>query len=158
MAISTTTTTRRHRRRRSKYKSGRNHHGQWTIDAEDHDENKKRFEGAGRLQEETEERHQKKDPDHTPIIFNEGDTLTFTCRSHSSSPSAQKRMRSWTQFPVRRTTRLDGTTLRTVEAGGSVFGVVIEIVWSQGAGLLQVPWLGEGERFKSSGRSGRVLR
>ena len=25
------------------------------------------------------ERHQKKKPDHLPIIFNEGDILTFTC-------------------------------------------------------------------------------
>jgi len=55
------------------------HHG-WTIEAADIDDNARRFlEVMDDFSKRRRERRQRKKPDHLPIIFNEGDTVTFTC-------------------------------------------------------------------------------
>jgi hypothetical protein len=58
----------------------KDHSGQWTIEAEDTVENGKRFAKVKEIFNERRiARHQKHEPHHDPIVFNEGDTLTFTC-------------------------------------------------------------------------------
>ena len=55
------------------------HHG-WTIEAADIDDNARRFlDVMDDFSKRRKDRRQKKKSDHLPIIFNEGDTLTFTC-------------------------------------------------------------------------------
>jgi hypothetical protein len=57
------------------------HHG-WTIEAADIDDNARRFlDVMDDFSRRRKERDQRKKPDHLPIIFNEGDTVTFTCTS-----------------------------------------------------------------------------
>jgi len=126
MAISTTTTTPATPATTIKVQIRKDHHGQWTIDAEDHDENKKRFQKVeADFKRKRQERHQKKDPDHTPIIFNEGDTLTFTCTPPLEFAIGAKKDEVVDPIPGTPDDPFGWNDLRTVEAGGSVFGVVM---------------------------------
>ena len=126
MAISTTTATPATPATTIKVQIRKDHHGQWTIDAEDHDENKKRFQKVeADFKRKRQERHQKKDPDHTPIIFNEGDTLTFTCTLPLEFAIGAKKDEVVDPIPGTPDDPFGWNDLRTVEAGGSVFGVVM---------------------------------
>jgi hypothetical protein len=127
MAISTTTTTPATPATTIKVQIRKDHHGQWTIDAEDHDENKKRFQKVeADFKRKRQERHQKKDPDHTPIVFNEGDTLTFTC-TDDSLEFAIGAKKDDVVDPIRDTPAdpFGWNGMKTVQAGGSVSGDVM---------------------------------
>ena len=80
MAISTTTTTPATPATTINVQIRKDHHGKWTIEAEDSVKNHNRFlRVEADFKRKRKERHQRKDPDHTPIVFDEGDTLTFKC-------------------------------------------------------------------------------
>ena len=99
------------------------HHG-WTIEAEDFDENAKRFLNVmDDFSKRRKGRQPKKKPDHLPIIFNEGDTLTFTCELEFAI-GAQK---DDVVEPISDTpdNPFGWNDLQTVGAGGSVSGVVM---------------------------------
>ena len=126
MAISTTTTTPATPATTIKVQIRKDHDGQWTIDAEDHDENKKRFQKVeADFKRKRQERHQKKEPTHTPIVFNEGDTLTFTCTPEREFAIGAKKDDVVDAIPGTPDDPLGWNELRTVEAGGSVSGVVM---------------------------------
>ena len=125
MAISTTTTTPATPATTIKVQI-RKDNGQWTIEAEDHDENDKRFENVeADFTKKRKARHQKKEPDHTPIVFNEGDTLAFTCSPPLEFAIGAKK--DDVVDPIRDTPAnpFGWNDLQTVEAGGSVSGVVM---------------------------------
>lgn len=101
------------------------HHG-WTIEAADIDENARRFlDVMDDFSRRRKERHQKKKPDHLPIIFNEGDTLTFTCTLPLEFAIGAKKDEVVDPIPGTPDDPFGWNDLRTVEAGGSVFGVVM---------------------------------
>ena len=99
------------------------HHG-WTIEPEDTDENVKRFlDVMDDFSKKRKGRQPKRKPDHLPIIFFEGDTLTFTCPLEFAIGAKKDDV----------VDPIDGTPndpfgwneLRTGEAGGSVSGLVM---------------------------------
>ena len=101
------------------------HHG-WTIEAADIDENARRFLGVmDDFSRRRKERHQKKKPDHLPIIFNEGDTLTFTCTPEREFAIGAQKDDVVDAIPGTPEDPFGWNDLRTVEAGGSVSGVVM---------------------------------
>jgi hypothetical protein len=101
------------------------HHG-WTIEAEDSDENAKRFLNVmDDFSKRRNARHPKKKPDHLPIIFNEGDTLTFTCTPPLEFAIGAKKDDVVDAIPGTPDNPFGWNDLRTVEAGGSVSGVVM---------------------------------
>ena len=54
--------------------------GTWTIEADDQRDNNERFgEVAIAFFGKRVQRNQRRMPDHNPIVFNQGDTLTFFC-------------------------------------------------------------------------------
>lgn len=104
----------------------KDHDGQWTIDAEDPVENGKRFHNVeGDFKAKRKARHQKKEPDHTPIVFNEGDTLTFTCTPPREFAIGAKKDDVVDAIPATPDDPFGWNDLRTVEAGGSVSGDVM---------------------------------
>jgi len=106
----------------------RKEHGQWTIEAEDHLENDKRFKDIEKVfKEKREARHQKKEPDHTPIVFNEGDTLTFTCSDDSLEFAIGAKKDDVVDAIAGTPDDPFGwNELRTLAAGGSVSGDVMK--------------------------------
>jgi len=100
------------------------HHG-WTIEAEDPVENKKRFRNVEvDFNEKREKRHQKKPPDHDPIIFNEGDTLTFTCTPPLEFAIGAKKDDVVDEIADAPNDPFGWNGMKTVAARGSVSGVV----------------------------------
>jgi len=125
MAISTTTTTPATPATTIKVQI-RKEHGQWTIEAEDPVENKKRFQNVEEVfKEKRRARHQKKEPDHDPIVFNEGETLTFTCTPPLEFAIGAKKDDVVDAIPGTPDDPFGWNDLRTVEAGGSVSGDVM---------------------------------
>src|SRR4030095_17221605 len=127
MAISTTTTTPATPATTIKVQIRKDQHGQWTIDAEDHDENDKRFQHVkGVFTDKRKARHQRKEPEHPPIVFNEGDTLTFTCTAPLKFAIGAKKDDVVDAIPGTPDNPFGWNDLRTVEAGGSVSGDVMK--------------------------------
>jgi hypothetical protein len=120
MPISTTTTTTP---TTINVQIRKDHHGQWTIEAEDSVKNKKRFANVKDVfKEKRIARHQKKEPDHDPIVFNEGDTLTFT--STLEFEINAKKDDVVDEVPDTPNDPLEWNGPQTAAAGGSVSGVV----------------------------------
>ena len=129
MPISTTTTTTTPTTTTPttiKVQIKKDHHGKWTIDAEDPVENGKRFQNVeGDFKAKRKARHQKKEPDHTPIVFNEGDTLTFTCTPPLEFAIGAKKDDVVDPIPGTPDNPFGWKELQIVEAGSSVSGVVM---------------------------------
>ena len=126
MPISTSTTQATTTPTTVKVQIKKDHHGKWTIDAEDLVENHNRFRKVeADFKTKRRERHQKKEPNHTPIVFNEGDTLTFTCTPEREFAIGAQKDDVVDAIPGTPEDPFGWNDLRTVEAGGSVFGVVM---------------------------------
>jgi hypothetical protein len=127
MAISTTTTTPARPATPAttiKVQIKKGDHG-WTIEPENSDENNKRFENVKHdFKTKREARHQKKDPDHTPIVFNEGDTLTFTCMPPLEFAIGAKKDEVVDKIPDAPDDPFGWNGMKTVPAHDSVSGVV----------------------------------
>ena len=101
------------------------HHG-WTIEPVDTDENVKRFlDVMDDFSKRRNARHPKKKPDHLPIIFNEGDTLTFTCTPELKFAIGAKKDDVVDAIPDTPDSPFGWKELQIVEAKGSVSGVVM---------------------------------
>jgi hypothetical protein len=101
------------------------HHG-WTIEAADVDENAKRFlDVMDDFSKRRKERHAKKKPDHLPIVFYEGDTLTFTCTLRLEFNIGAKKDGVVDEFPDAPDNPFGWKDTKTVPAGESVSGVVM---------------------------------
>jgi hypothetical protein len=102
------------------------HHG-WTIEAEDTDENARRFlDVMDDFSKRRKARHPKKKPDHLPVIFFEGETLTFTCTDDSLEFAiGAKKDDVVDAIPGTPDNPFGWKELQIVEAGGSVSGVVM---------------------------------
>jgi hypothetical protein len=124
MPISTTTTQATTTPTTIKVQIKKDHHG-WTIEAEDSRENDNRFRKVeADFRTKRTERHQKKDPDHTPIVFNEGDTLTFTCTAPLEFAIGAKKDEVVDKIPNAPDDPFGWNGMQTVAAHGSVSGVV----------------------------------
>ncbi len=126
MATSTTTTTPATPATTIKVQIRKDHQGQWTIDAEDHHENDTRFQKVKAVFEEKRKaRHPKKERTHDPIVFNEGDTLTFTCTPELKFAIGAKKDDVVDTIPGTPDSPFGWNQLQIVEAGGSASGVVM---------------------------------
>ena len=100
----------------------KNHHG-WNIEAEDSEENTRRFlDVMDDFSKRRKARHQKKKSDHLPIIFNEGDTLTFTCEFEFAINAKKDDVVD--EIPDTPNNPFGWSGEQTAAAGGSVSAVV----------------------------------
>ena len=121
----TTTTTQATTPLTIKVQIKKDHHGRWTIEAEDSRENETRFHNVEPVfKEKRKARHQKKEPDHTPIVFNEGDTLTFTCTAPLEFEIGAKKDDVVDEIRDTPNDPFGWNETKTVPAGKSVAGVV----------------------------------
>jgi hypothetical protein len=99
-------------------------HG-WTIDASDSRANEQRFgEVQGAFNDKRKNRHPKKPSDHTPIVFNEGDTLRFSGPQGLASGIGAKKNPDVDDFPGAPDNPFGWDGMQIVPANGSVSGVV----------------------------------
>ena len=71
-------------------------------------------------------RRPKKKPDHLPIVFNEGDTLTFTCTPPLEFAIGAKKDDVVDEIPDTPNDPFGWNGMQTVQKGGSVSGVVMK--------------------------------
>jgi len=126
MAISTQTTTTAATPTTIKVQIRKDpHHGGWTIEPEDRAANNGRFgEVAVVFFPRREQRHPTKPIDHNPIVFNEGDTLTFTCTPPFAFEIGAKKDETVDKIPSAPDNPFGWNGPQSVPAGGSVSGLV----------------------------------